>query len=459
MTPKIIQTESRPYMGGLGDTILLAWLAEAAKNTDEPVELYASGHRQFMLECLGIPVAKDQSNAIVPSEAYSRELADNGRRPRWEYVADYLRIKTGIKRPTPNIPEQLIDWAKEQRKKVAADRPFVLLFPQTHWKPREWPQSSWLFLGHQLKQNGITPVFLLDKKDDRYCTADVMSYWGYSLGHIMALMQIADVVVGNDSMPAHLAGTLGCKTIAIMGPTKPSVFAHIPDVQCLTSSSMRCTGCHFSAPFSRACDVGCSALASVSVHDVLDRIRLNLENRPVIQQVNWHDFKGETHKAHARRVKENWFAEFAPEDKPGIDIGCGNDPLNQTFKRWDKKEGDATFMEGVPDESFHTVYASHVLEHLPDPMTAVGNWWRITAKGGHLIVNVPHRDLYERKTELPSKWNTEHKTFWLPDELKDLLEIATGKTPTIRVLNEGWKEVPLDVHPVGEYSIEGIVEK
>ncbi len=170
-------------------------------------------------------------------------------------------------------------------------------------------------------------------------------------------------------------------------------------------------------------------------------------------------YRGETHKAFDRRVKENWFEQYAPEESSGIDIGCGSDPLNQTFRRWDKADGDATLMDGVPDECFQTVYASHVLEHLSDHQTAVANWWRILKPGGYLIVIVPHRDLYERKTELPSKWNQEHKRFWLPDDLQQVLASVTGTTPLIRILSDGWKELPLDQHPVGEYSIEGIVRK
>ncbi len=180
---------------------------------------------------------------------------------------------------------------------------------------------------------------------------------------------------------------------------------------------------------------------------------------------------GETIKARNRRLKENWFDKYAPDDKSGIDIGCQRDPLNETFRRWDIifGDGDATYMSGVSDNKFHTVYASHILEHVNDPVTAIQNWYRITKPGGHVIVLVPHRDLYEKRTTLPSRWNGEHKTFWLPEAgeppctrgLKETIMQAVPNADIVsfRVLDEGCIPTPSHKHATGEYSIEAIIRK
>jgi len=177
--------------------------------------------------------------------------------------------------------------------------------------------------------------------------------------------------------------------------------------------------------------------------------------------------RGETSKAFARRAASGWFRQFIAD--PGIDIGAGDDPLNHTFRRWDKHDGDATAMASVPDETFRTVYASHLLEHLDDPDAALRNWWRILQPGGCLIVVVPHRDLYERKVALPSRWNSEHKTFWLPDRDEPPVTrslagtvgrvLGNPRIEYVEVVDEGWQAVPLQEHPVGEYSIEVVVRK
>lgn len=187
---------------------------------------------------------------------------------------------------------------------------------------------------------------------------------------------------------------------------------------------------------------------------------------------------GETSKAAARRWIEGWFDKHIAE--PGIDIGSGVDPLNSTFRKWDNRwtgDGDAQYMEGVADESYMTVYASHILEHLEDPVEGLKNWWRILAPGGKLIVCVPHRDLYEKKKTHPSRWNPcdregggGHLTFWMPetDEEPATLSFKRVLSETLpdaefvdfKVLNDGYGySLPEDVHPVGEYAIEAILRK
>lgn len=182
---------------------------------------------------------------------------------------------------------------------------------------------------------------------------------------------------------------------------------------------------------------------------------------------------GETWKARERRLKTGWFDKYAPSDKSGIDIGCQKDFLNQTFRRWDLIYGDpdATYMAGVDDDQFFTVYCSHVLEHLDNPIEAIRNWYRITKKGGHLIILVPHRNLYEKKESPPSYWNQEHKWFFLPfhigpmpSHVLSLGECISGAIPdpdivSYEILMEGYVESPTNEHACGEYSIEAIIRK
>jgi len=131
-------------------------------------------------------------------------------------------------------------------------------------------------------------------------------------------------------------------------------------------------------------------------------------------------------------------------------------------------------LEVEEDESYYASgimhhNSSHVLEHLVDPVTALRNWYRILQKDGHLIVVVPHRDLYERKKELPSLGNDDHKWFFLPDKteapctlgLVQTVKKALGEDVNIvslQVLNEGYQAKEGE-HPLGEFSIEIIIKK
>lgn len=181
----------------------------------------------------------------------------------------------------------------------------------------------------------------------------------------------------------------------------------------------------------------------------------------------------ETAKSYQRRTREGWFDKYCPDHLSGIDIGCGRDPVNETFRRWDLMFGDsdASKMEGVSDEKFNTVYASHVLEHLINPAEAIRNWYRILKPSGHMIIVVPHRDLYEKKKELPSNWNGDHKNYFLPSNyenpctisLNHIIEMSLSglnyELVDLRVLDENFHSDSPDTHSSGEYSIEAIVRK
>lgn len=126
----------------------------------------------------------------------------------------------------------------------------------------------------------------------------------------------------------------------------------------------------------------------------------------------------ETSKMHAiRRARGDFSTYFRGA---GIDVGCGDDPLEPPagplnhLIHWDKDEGDATYLKGIPDRSLDFVYSSHCLEHLTDVAAAVANWARVLKPGGWLYVVVPDFALYEKCT-FPSLFNSDHKNTFSRD--------------------------------------------
>lgn len=178
---------------------------------------------------------------------------------------------------------------------------------------------------------------------------------------------------------------------------------------------------------------------------------------------------GETHKLKELRLREGWFEKYAPENKSGIDIGPADDPLNTMFRRYEMHDGDATYMKNINDNAYQTVYASHILEHIEDVETALKNWYRICKPGGHLIVVVPDRDLYEKKAQPPSSWNGAHKWFFLPEfsippRVLGLKQLISDVLPDLEMVSfkeyhDGYIMYPPNIHPVGNYSIEYIGKK
>ena len=121
------------------------------------------------------------------------------------------------------------------------------------------------------------------------------------------------------------------------------------------------------------------------------------------------------------------------------------------------------------DESFDFVYSSHTLKHVFEVEKTLENWFRILKPNGYLILYIPHRDLYEKKKELPSRFNPTHQRFFLID--KDDHPNTVGIVPLInRTLNnftlvyakecsEGHTITDPMLHSDGEYSIEVVIKK
>lgn len=176
---------------------------------------------------------------------------------------------------------------------------------------------------------------------------------------------------------------------------------------------------------------------------------------------------GETHKAHNRRLRESYFDKYC--QGRGLDIGYGGDPVVTNVRGWDFEHGDAQLLRGLDDNSFDFVYSSHLLEHVPDVELALTNWWRVLKPGGYLLLLLPHRDLYEKKTTLPSRFNEDHLHFFLPDnddgpDTIGVQPLITNLFPEAEIIyckvcDEGYVN-PGDAYPSqGEFSIEIVVRK
>lgn len=178
-------------------------------------------------------------------------------------------------------------------------------------------------------------------------------------------------------------------------------------------------------------------------------------------------YQGETYKASARREKEGFFKKYCIGE--GLDIGYGSDPITVDCYGWDTMDGDAQYLSSIPDESFDYVYSSHCLEHMRDVRTAIKNWFRVVRPGGFLILFIPERDLYEKRKELPSRFNADHKHMFLlgkseePDTLDILEEISHSingyNIEYAKVCDEGHTLYFENVKSDGEYSIEIVLRK
>jgi ADP-heptose:LPS heptosyltransferase/predicted SAM-dependent methyltransferase len=113
-----------------------------------------------------------------------------------------------------------------------------------------------------------------------------------------------------------------------------------------------------------------------------------------------------------------------------LDIGCGPHKVFPHFLGLDSGKDTRLFgiemkpdlvgdCERIPlfaDGAFDTVFSSHTLEHIVDHQAALAEWWRLVKVGGHLILYLPHRDLYPNiGTE---HGNPDHKHDFVNDDIR-----------------------------------------
>lgn len=106
------------------------------------------------------------------------------------------------------------------------------LIPGSGGRRKCWPLPNYLALARDLARAGVVPMFLLGPTElERWSPAELSQVRAAApcleapppraLAEVLAA---ADVVVGNDSGPTHLAALLGRAVVAVFGPTSPAVW-------------------------------------------------------------------------------------------------------------------------------------------------------------------------------------------------------------------------------------------
>ncbi len=110
-------------------------------------------------------------------------------------------------------------WTKQLRE-LAGDRLIVGLNTGCgpRWNTRLWPADYWQNLAHQLKANGLFPVFLggsLEDEKNQAMAAETGTYYPghFSLEEFIALTDGCDLIVTQVSMMMHIATALEKKMV------------------------------------------------------------------------------------------------------------------------------------------------------------------------------------------------------------------------------------------------------
>jgi len=116
------------------------------------------------------------------------------------------------------------------------DVPLVMIHPGGGHNPlvsqpdKQWPSERFVLLGNHLARSYDARILLLGDAEERelaeaiggMMSTPALNLAGrISLGELGALAEMADLYVGNDTGPTHVAAAMGCPTLALFGPSAP----------------------------------------------------------------------------------------------------------------------------------------------------------------------------------------------------------------------------------------------
>jgi SAM-dependent methyltransferase len=135
----------------------------------------------------------------------------------------------------------------------------------------------------------------------------------------------------------------------------------------------------------------------------------------------------------------------------GVD-SCADTALFGIPIRPDVKVDDCADLADFESAAVDAVFSSHLLEHIADTGKALAEWWRVLKPGGHLVLYLPHRDLYPNIGTEGA--NPDHKHDFSPDDvLGHIASVAAGSQTGMDVLVNETRDQGM------EYSFLLVVQK
>jgi heptosyltransferase-1 len=143
-----------------------------------------------------------------------------------EQGAALLGDASGVKLEPGAVEIPRAQWAEQWAETEAVlSRPMVVLTAGAGWGAKQWPAERYGALATELKQMGFDVVVNAPRSDDKIAASVVAASGGAArtvvcnVTGLISLMRRADLLVGGDTGPMHLAAAMGVPLVALFGPT------------------------------------------------------------------------------------------------------------------------------------------------------------------------------------------------------------------------------------------------
>ena len=162
-----------------------------------------------------------------------------------------------------------------RQREISPDRPLALLCPgSVNSRAKRWPAERYAELSDRLSESGMTVVLIGSSAEaeisnevrGRARHAPTVLTGQTTMSQVLGLISVADVLVTNDTGPAHIGSALGTPTLVIFGPTNPLTTYPMAANAEIIREPPDCAPCML-----RDCPIDHRCMTAVSVAEVFRR--------------------------------------------------------------------------------------------------------------------------------------------------------------------------------------------
>ena len=120
------------------------------------------------------------------------------------------------------VPRTEIPRAKLSAEPSPLTGAYAVFHPFASISEKTWPAKHFIAVAEHLRDKaGLEPVFLAGPSDDSSAFVKFRRYQSLPLDQVKSLVAGAQLFVGNDSGPAHIAAAYGVPVVVLFGPSDP----------------------------------------------------------------------------------------------------------------------------------------------------------------------------------------------------------------------------------------------
>ncbi|MGQ0763085.1 MAG: lipopolysaccharide heptosyltransferase II [Acidobacteriota bacterium] len=199
-----------------------------------------------------------------------------------------LLIGSTLEPSAPDFGISVSDNQKRQARRLlrgrkAESKPLVLLCPgSVNSRAKRWPAERYATLADQFADMGATvaligapseldvsqSVAMMTRRPPLVLTGQT------SVSEVIALISIADVLITNDTGPAHIGAAVGTPTLVIFGPTNPLTTRPFGPASEIIHQPPECAPCML-----RDCPIDHRCMTAIAPEAVFDRAQRIMRQR------------------------------------------------------------------------------------------------------------------------------------------------------------------------------------